>query len=54
MMIDVWWGRSGVHWDNKTGCTVGPELEEVWAAHIALRVRIFHDCQILTTNIHDT
>ena len=28
--INVGREKSGVHWDNKGGCNIGPGMEEVW------------------------
>ena len=38
--IDVWRGKSGVHWDNKGGCSVGPGMEEVWQEHLKVGVNV--------------
>ena len=55
MTINVWQGKSGVHWNNKTGCSVGPELEEIWAAHITLIVcSMIVQQLLLTINLYDT
>ena len=33
-------GGSGVHWDNKGGCSVGPGMEEVWQEHLKVGVNM--------------
>ena len=32
--INVWRGKSGVHWDNKDECSISPEMEKVWQEHL--------------------
>ena len=34
MAINVWRGKSGVHWDNEDGCGIVPEMEKVWQEHL--------------------
>ena len=34
MAINVWRGKSGVHWDNEDGCGIVPETEKVWQEHL--------------------
>ena len=38
MSINSWKGKSGVHWDDKGGCCIGPETENVWDAHLRVSV----------------
>ena len=38
MSINSWKGKSGVHWDDKGGCYIGPETENVWDAHLRVSV----------------
>ena len=28
-MINIWQAKSGVHWDDKMGCDISPEMEGV-------------------------
>ena len=37
-MINVWWEKLGVHWDDKKGCNISPEMKGVWDAHMQVRV----------------
>ena len=32
--INVWRGKSEVHWDNTDGCGIMPEIEKVWQEHL--------------------
>ena len=34
MAINVWRGKSGVHWDSKDGCGIVLEMEKVWQEHL--------------------
>ena len=36
--INIWWAKSGVHWDNENGCCIVSEMEAVWEAHMAVGV----------------
>ena len=38
--INVQREKSGVHWDNKGGCNIGPGMEEVWQEHLKVGVNM--------------
>ena len=37
-VINIWQVKLGVHWDDKKGCDISPEMEGVWDTHMQVRV----------------